>query len=455
MRVTCGVAEQGAGCFLPTPRPTPAPPSAAPTAPTTAEPTLAPAEPTLAPSTAELVPVPTYSPAPSPVPGTPTQRPTPGPSPALTTAPTTPAPTPTQTAVQVTSSVTLEGIVATEFNSDEGLKAAFAQSIIDSSDGVFDDVVDVEAAERRRLADGAGVEISYTGVTRADGTDNAEQVSAELLERSMDALTLAIDDGSFLTTLQASDPAFSAAAVDVDATHAAIEAASSTFVVMTPRPVAAPTPMPDGAFDGAGSTDATGGSGGSGGGGGGPNAAAMGGGVAAGALVLLLAAGALYVYRGSTAAKKPADVDEPADAELGDVKATLVDARLTEETPDGVAAWLRRQDLPGDVEGLCSAVVDKRVSGADFAADVDEDYLKELGVATLGLRKAVVRAVREAPPAGGASTPHLRRTPPAPAPTNMPMRPHTPPPPRMLAARLSLRFLADVWVLRACLRPYR
>ena len=387
----CGVAEQGAGCFLPTPRPTPAPPSAAPTAPPTTAET---AEPTLAPSTAELVPVPTYSPAPSPVPGSPTQRPTPGPSPALTTAPTTPAPTPTQTAVQVTSSVTLEGIVATEFNSDEGLKAAFAQSIIDSSDGVFDDVVDVEAAERRRLADGAGVEISYTGVTRVDGTDNAEQVSAELLEQSMDALTLAIDDGSFLTTLQASDPAFSAVAVDVDATHAAIEAASYTFVVMTPRPVAAPTPMPDGAFDSAeSSTDATGGSGG--GGGGGPNAAAMGGGVAAGALVLLLAAGALYFYRGSTAAKKPADVDEPADAELGDVKATLVDARLTEETPDGVAAWLRRQDLPGDVEGLCSAVVDKRVSGADFAADVDEDYLKELGVATLGLRKAVVRAVRE------------------------------------------------------------
>ena len=121
----------------------------------------------------------------------------------------------------------------------------------------------------------------------------------------------------------------------------------------------------------------------------------MGGGVAAGALVLLLAAGALYFYRGSTAAKKPADVDEPGDAELGDVKATLVDARLTEETPDGVAAWLRRQDLPGDVEGLCAAVVDKGVTGADFAADADEDYLKELGVTTLGLRKAVVRAVRE------------------------------------------------------------
>ena len=359
--------------------------------------------------------------------------------------PTTPAPTPTQTAVQITSSVTLEGIVTVIFNADkDGMQASFAQSIIDSTGGLFEEIIDIEAAERQRrrlrttysptlvptlaptrgmptlgVDSVDGVEISYTGVARVDGTDNGEQVSAELLEQSMDALTLAIYDGSFLTTLQAADSAFAAVVVDVAATQAAIEAASCTFVVMTPGPIAAPTPRPtprptpDGAIGSAeSSTDATGGSGG--GGGGGPNAAAMGGGVAAGALVLLLAAGALYFYRGSTAAKKPADVDEPGDAELGDVKATLVDAppppppgllssglaggapaRLTEETPDGVAAWLRRQDLPGDVEGLCAAVVDKGVTGADFAADADEDYLKELGVATLGLRKAVVRAVRE------------------------------------------------------------
>ena len=116
--------------------------------------------------------------------------------------------------------------------------------------------------------------------------------------------------------------------------------------------------------------------------------------------------------------QKPADVDEPADAELGDVKATLVDARLTEETPDGVAAWLRRQDLPGDVEGLCSAVVDKRVSGADFAADVDEDYLKELGVATLGLRKAVLKLLRAEPPA-----PRRADEPPPPPPPPPPLPP--------------------------------
>ena len=79
-----------------------------------------------------------------------------------------------------------------------------------------------------------GVEISYTGVARVDGTDNGEQVSAELLEQSMDAMTLAVYDGSFLATLQASDPSFAAVTMDVEATQAAIEAASSTFVVTTP-----------------------------------------------------------------------------------------------------------------------------------------------------------------------------------------------------------------------------
>ena len=132
----------------------------------------------------------------------------------------------------------------------------------------------------------------------------------------------------------------------------------------------------------------------------------MGGGVAAGALVLLLAAGALYFYRGSTAAKKPAGIDEPADAELGDVKATLVDARLTEETPDGVAAWLRRQDLPGDVEGLCSAVVDKRVSGPTCRGRTPPRGWRR----DAGLRKAVV-GPSPRPTGGRVRAPHLRRPP--------------------------------------------
>ena len=76
--------------------------------------------------------------------------------------------------VKVASSVTLEGIIATEFNADEGMKAAFAKSILDSAKGAFDEVIDIEAAGRRRLDDGAGVGVSYTGVARVVGTDDAQ-----------------------------------------------------------------------------------------------------------------------------------------------------------------------------------------------------------------------------------------------------------------------------------------
>jgi hypothetical protein len=112
------------------------------------------------------------------------------------------------------------------------MKAAFAQSVLDSANGLFDEIIDIEAAGRRRLT-GAGVDVSYVGVARKDGTDNGEQVSAELLEQSMDALTLAINDGSFLTTLQAADSAFAAVTVDVAATQAALLAATVVFVVTT------------------------------------------------------------------------------------------------------------------------------------------------------------------------------------------------------------------------------
>ena len=60
----------------------------------------------------------------------------------------------------------------------------------------------------------------------------------------MDALTLAIDDGSFLTTLQAADSAFAAVTVDETATYAAIAAATVVFVVTTPAPSPRPTSRP-------------------------------------------------------------------------------------------------------------------------------------------------------------------------------------------------------------------
>ena len=157
--------------------------------------------------------------------------------------------TPAQTLVKVASSVTLEGIVATEFNADEGMKAAFAQSILDRSNGAFDEVIDIVAAGgRRRLDDGSGVGVSYTGVARVVGTDDAASVGADLLEQASDALTAAVGDGSFLTTLKAADTAFAVVTVDVAATQTAIADAALEVIVTTPSPTASPTtPRPIGA----------------------------------------------------------------------------------------------------------------------------------------------------------------------------------------------------------------
>ena len=155
------------------------------------------------------------------------------------------------------------------------MKDAFAQSIIDSSDGVFDDVVDVEAVVRRRRLQAeyppspaptreadrtlaptraaAGLaDVSYTGVARVDGTEDAEAVSTDLLEKAAAALTTAVDDGSFLTKLRTNAAerspeaaaAFNAITVDETATRAHIGRARHVFVVTTPGPTAAPTPRP-------------------------------------------------------------------------------------------------------------------------------------------------------------------------------------------------------------------
>ena len=124
------------------------------------------------------------------------------------------------------------------------MKAAFAQSVLDSANGLFDEIIDIEAAGGRRRLSGAGVAISYTGVRRIDGTETAEADSADLLQQSTEALKTAVDDGSFLTTLQAADSAFAAVTVDVAATQAALLAATVVFVVTTPAPTTSPTTSP-------------------------------------------------------------------------------------------------------------------------------------------------------------------------------------------------------------------
>ena len=125
------------------------------------------------------------------------------------------------------------------------MKAAFAQSVLDSANGLFDEIIDIEAAGGRRRLSGTGVAISYTGVRRIDGTDTAEADSADLLQQSTEALKTAVDDGSFLSTLQAADTAFAAVTVDVAATQTAIADAVLEVIVTTPGPTASPTtPQP-------------------------------------------------------------------------------------------------------------------------------------------------------------------------------------------------------------------
>ena len=287
------------------------------------------------------------------------------------------------------------------------MKDAFAQSIIDSSDGVFDDVVDVEAVVRRRRLQAeyppspaptreadrtlaptraaAGLaDVSYTGVARVDGTEDAEAVSTDLLEKAAAALTTAVDDGSFLTKLRTNAAerspeaaaAFNAITLDETATRAHIGRASRVFVVTTPEPTAAPTPKPL-SLPTPKPTPAptprpsltmspvslvSGGGSGSGSGAAGPDAATAGG-AAAGALVLLLAAaGAFFFYRRNTAAKKSQDVEANANGvcdEAGGLEAPPQTAVITSKVDE---------PPPPPAPGLLARALSRRGSDAAAAA---------------------------------------------------------------------------------------
>ena len=73
--------------------------------------------------------------------------------------------------------MTLEGVNPVVFNVDKtGRQVAFAQSIMDSTGSLFEEIIDIEAADGG-LDGGAGVAICG----HRHGTDNGEQV-ADLLE---------------------------------------------------------------------------------------------------------------------------------------------------------------------------------------------------------------------------------------------------------------------------------
>ena len=161
-----------------------------------------------------------------------------------------------------------------------------------------------------------------------------------------------------------------------------------------------------------------GGDGGSGGGGGGGADAAAAGGAAAGAVILLLAlGGGMYVYR-RRSSKAPAAAEDDVERAISKQLAVPDLLPLHALAPEDVAAWLRRQDLPGDVDGLCTAVVKRDINGATLR-DADDASLKELG-ATLGLRKVLLKLLRAEPPAprrGYASAPSADEPPPPPPPS--------------------------------------
>jgi hypothetical protein len=169
-----------------------------------------------------------------------------------------------------------------------------------------------------------------------------------------------------------------------------------------------------------------GGDGGSGGGGGGGADAAAAGGAAAGAILLLALGSGLYVYR-RRGSKAPAAAEDDVERAISKQLAVPDLLPLHALAPEDVAAWLRRQDLPCGVDGLCAAVIKRKIDGATLR-DADDASLRELGVTTLGLRKAVLKLLRAEPPA-----PRRADEPPPPPP---PPPPPLPPPPPALPGHL-------------------
>ena len=152
------------------------------------------------------------------------------------------------------------------------MKAAFAQAVLNSAGGAFDEVIDIEAVSGRRRLAGAGgggvawVMISYTGVARVLGTEDVASVGAKVQDEASVALTDAVGDGSFSVALQTADKSFIGVTVDSAATLRAIEDADYVYIVTTPEPTAAPSPRPTTSQPTAASTTTPAGSGGGGGG---------------------------------------------------------------------------------------------------------------------------------------------------------------------------------------------
>ena len=113
------------------------------------------------------------------------------------------------------------------------------------------------SSARRRLAEDEGSGISYTGVARIDGTENASAVAAGVLDEAADYLTTAVSNGKFLETLVSAVANETAAttsgrrldaldgvSVDVNATLEEVAEAEVAFFISTPVPTSVPSPVP-------------------------------------------------------------------------------------------------------------------------------------------------------------------------------------------------------------------
>ena len=128
----------------------------------------------------------------------------------------------------------MDGVVAA-FNYDGGQRAAFALAVLDSAIH-FDDITDI--GERREAGwpparPVPGV-VSFTGLAHIYDVEDPEEIASSALMQSMDSLTEALTDGSFLTSLQG-HPAFADIKVDLDATLP-LEATVAYDVYIPPAP---------------------------------------------------------------------------------------------------------------------------------------------------------------------------------------------------------------------------
>ena len=155
--------------------------------------------------------------------------------------------------VEVDASVILNGIKANKLNKDKDAKAAFADGVEDVTGGT---VTNIDAktvnTQRRSLMDEKATEVSFTVVLEElvdEGADYAT-VSETLLQSVKADLAASVEDATLEAALvnaaaASGSDVLADVGVDVEASVAAVEDATSTFEVTAVSETAGPTPKID------------------------------------------------------------------------------------------------------------------------------------------------------------------------------------------------------------------